>query len=42
MACAVRVATWVKRIGLGWHLNDIRKQRADQRVTKSDQVDGMF
>ena len=42
VACAVRLATWVKRIGLGWHLDQIRKQRPEQRVNKSDQVDGMF
>lgn len=38
----VRLATWVKRIGLGWHLDSIRKQRPEHRVNKSSQVDGMF
>ena len=41
--CAVQAATWVKRtFALRPALNNIRKQRAEQRQFKTSQVDDMF
>lgn len=43
ISCAVQAATWVKRtFALRPALNNIRKQRAEQRQFKSSQVDDMF
>ena len=41
--CAVQLATWIKRqFGLKPALNRIRKQRAEQRPEKTEQIEYMY